>query len=139
MTPAHFDALYAAMFEYAKDRELFIKATFGGADHRLPVRIITELAWHSLFAHQLLIRPDAAQLLAFAEMRTHPYFRFLVPISVESTDSDILNPRGTWADESAYDIPAIKLVGMFRENFKKFEAHVRPRCPGRGASPATIV
>jgi phosphoenolpyruvate carboxykinase (ATP) len=42
---------------------------------------------------------------------------------VESTDSDILNPRGTWADESAYDIPAIKLVGMFRENFKKFEAH----------------
>ena len=46
MTPAHFDALYAAMFDYAKDRELFIKDAFGGADstHRLPVRIITELA-----------------------------------------------------------------------------------------------
>src|SRR6185312_13182700 len=57
ITPAHFDALYAAMFDYAKDRELFIKDAFGGADstHRLPVRIITELAWHSLFAHQLLI------------------------------------------------------------------------------------
>jgi phosphoenolpyruvate carboxykinase (ATP) len=67
MTPAHFDALYAAMFAYAKDRELFVKDAFGGADstHRLPVRIITELAWHSLFAHQLLIRPDAAQLKHF--------------------------------------------------------------------------
>jgi phosphoenolpyruvate carboxykinase (ATP) len=67
MTPAHFDALYAAMFEYAKTRELFIKDAFGGTDptHHLPVRIITELAWHSLFAHQLLIRPDAAQMKHF--------------------------------------------------------------------------
>ena len=29
------------------------------------MRIITELAWHSLFAHQLLIRPDADQLKHF--------------------------------------------------------------------------
>jgi phosphoenolpyruvate carboxykinase (ATP) len=67
MTAAHFDALYAAMFDYAKGRELFIKDAFGGADatHRLPVRIITELAWHSLFAHQLLIRPNTQQLKHF--------------------------------------------------------------------------
>ena len=67
MTPAHFDALYASMMSYAQGRELFAKDLFGGADlsHRLPVRIVTEYAWHSLFVHQLLIRPTAEQLKGF--------------------------------------------------------------------------
>ena len=67
MTTAHFDALYASMMSYAQGRELFAKDLFGGADlsHRLPVRIITEYAWHSLFVHQLLIRPTAEQLKGF--------------------------------------------------------------------------
>jgi len=29
------------------------------------VRIVTEYAWHSLFVHQLLIRPTAEQLKGF--------------------------------------------------------------------------
>jgi phosphoenolpyruvate carboxykinase (ATP) len=67
MTPAHFDALYADMMSHAQGRELFAKDLFGGADlsHRLPVRIVTEYAWHSLFVHQLLIRPTAEQLKGF--------------------------------------------------------------------------
>jgi phosphoenolpyruvate carboxykinase (ATP) len=64
MAPQAFDALFQAMMSYAQGRELFVKDLFGGADttHRLPVRIITEYAWHSLFVHQLLIRPTAEQL-----------------------------------------------------------------------------
>src|SRR6478736_2209212 len=71
MTPAHFDALYADMMKHAEGRELFAKDLFGGADlsHRLPVRVVTEYAWHSLFVHQLLIRPTADQLKGF-----HPEF-----------------------------------------------------------------
>jgi len=67
MSPAHFDALFASMISYAQGRELFAKDLFGGADlsHRLPVRIITEYAWHSLFVHQLLIRPTTEQLKSF--------------------------------------------------------------------------
>ncbi|HEX3810344.1 MAG TPA: phosphoenolpyruvate carboxykinase [Rhizomicrobium sp.] len=67
MTPAHFDALYADMMKFAEGRELFSKDLFGGADltYRLPVRIVTEYAWHSLFVHQLLIRPTAEQLKGF--------------------------------------------------------------------------
>ena len=68
MQPAHFDALYADMMDFAQGRELFAKDLFGGADleHRLPVRIVTEYAWHSLFVHQLLIRPTPDQLEGFA-------------------------------------------------------------------------
>jgi phosphoenolpyruvate carboxykinase (ATP) len=67
MTPAHFDVLLADMLAFAEGRELFAKDLFGGADltYRLPVRVITEYAWHSLFVHQLLIRPTADQLQGF--------------------------------------------------------------------------
>jgi phosphoenolpyruvate carboxykinase (ATP) len=43
---------------------LFAQDLIAGADpaHRLPVRVITELAWQSLFIRNLLIRPDADTL-----------------------------------------------------------------------------
>src|SRR6478752_9935125 len=67
MSPAHFDALYTDMMAHAEGRELFAKDLFGGADltHRISVRVVTEYAWHSLFVHQLLIRPTAEELKAF--------------------------------------------------------------------------
>jgi phosphoenolpyruvate carboxykinase (ATP) len=60
---AKFNALKERMMAHAKDRELFVQDTFVGADptYRLPVRIITELAWHSLFARTMFINNgDAA-------------------------------------------------------------------------------
>jgi hypothetical protein len=45
------------MITYAQGRELFAQDLYGGADqtHRLPVRVVTEFAWHSLFIQHLLI------------------------------------------------------------------------------------
>ncbi len=42
----------------------FVQDLFGGADktHRLPTRVLTELAWHSLFIQNLLIEPEAEEL-----------------------------------------------------------------------------
>jgi phosphoenolpyruvate carboxykinase (ATP) len=62
--------------------------------------------------------------LANVEMRIDPHFKFRVPVSVPGVDAKILNPRETWADKAAYDAQARKLVSMFRDNFRKFEAHV---------------
>jgi phosphoenolpyruvate carboxykinase (ATP) len=52
-----FNALKDRMMAHASGRELFVQDTFAGAapSYRLPVRIITELAWHSLFARTMFI------------------------------------------------------------------------------------
>src|SRR5215510_12203467 len=52
-----FNALKERMMAHARGRDLFVQDTFVGADvqYRLPVRIITDLAWHSLFARTMFI------------------------------------------------------------------------------------
>jgi phosphoenolpyruvate carboxykinase (ATP) len=54
---AKFNALKDRMMAHATGRDLFVQDTFVGADRtfRQPVRIITELAWHSLFARTMFI------------------------------------------------------------------------------------
>jgi phosphoenolpyruvate carboxykinase (ATP) len=53
----HFDALYQRLLNYVEGRELFVQDCYAGADprYRLAVRIITEQAWHSLFARHMFL------------------------------------------------------------------------------------
>ena len=62
-----FDGLLARMDEFCAQNEVYTQDVFACADpsHRLCVRIVTELAWHSLFARNLFIRPTADELLGF--------------------------------------------------------------------------
>lgn len=62
--------------------------------------------------------------LKHAEFRRDPFFGFEVPVAVPGIDPQILDPRATWPDPAQYDATAAKLVSMFIENFRQFEAHV---------------
>ena len=61
-----------------------------------------------------------------------PNFSVAVPTSCPDVPSNILNTRNTWADKSAYDIQAQRVVGMFVENFKTFADQVPPEVRSAG-------
>jgi phosphoenolpyruvate carboxykinase (ATP) len=46
----------------------------------------------------------------------------LIVTEVPDVPSDILRPRESWADKSAYDATAKKLAGLFNKNFKTYAA-----------------
>jgi phosphoenolpyruvate carboxykinase (ATP) len=52
--------------------------------------------------------------------RTDPVFGLAVPTTVPGVPTDILDPRGTWADPARYDAQARRMAEMFRENFTAF-------------------
>jgi len=63
-----FEALLARVKEYLADRDVFVFDGYAGADprYRANVRVITEQAWHNLFARNMFIREeDPAALAAF--------------------------------------------------------------------------
>jgi phosphoenolpyruvate carboxykinase (ATP) len=53
-------------------------------------------------------------------MRKDPIFGVDIPTQVPEVPSDILFPRDTWQDQTAYDAQALKLAGMFQNNFEKY-------------------
>jgi hypothetical protein len=74
--------------------------------------------------------------LAGAPTLRDPVFGFDVVTACPEVPSEILWPRDTWADKSAFDTAARKLAGLFVNNFKQYE------CGGseevRAASPVAF-
>ena len=67
MSKENFDTLLADFQAHAKGRKLFVQDLYGGADpkYRIKARVFTELALHSLFIRQLLIRPERSELESY--------------------------------------------------------------------------
>ncbi len=65
--PDKFERLKQDMLTYLGTKVLVIRELYACADpaHRLKVRLVSESAWHTLFAHDLFIRPSAAELADF--------------------------------------------------------------------------
>jgi len=51
-----------------------------------------------------------------------PFFNLKLPKHLEGINDEILNPRNTWEDKSAYDNQAQKLAQSFIDNFHRFDA-----------------
>ena len=56
--PDKFDALHHRLCAYLQAKDIFVEDCYAGVDerYRLPIRIISERAWHSLFARTMFIR-----------------------------------------------------------------------------------
>lgn len=57
----YFDKIYAKMRSYVRGKDLYVQDVYAGTDekYRLPVRIITETAWHNLFARNMFVLPKS--------------------------------------------------------------------------------
>ncbi len=84
-----------------------------GVGNRMPIK-----------ATRALLNAALDGSLNDAEFRKDPNFGFDVPVAVKGVDSEILDPRSTWADGAEYDRTAQKLVRLFIDNFAEFEEHV---------------
>ena len=58
-----------------------------------------------------------------AETKKIPYFNFEVPTSLPGVDTNILDPRNTYADASEWEEKAKDLAGRFIKNFAKYEGN----------------
>jgi len=56
-SPDKFDEMFSRMQGFLQGRDVFVQDCYVGADpdYRMPVRIITEFAWHSLFARNMFL------------------------------------------------------------------------------------
>ncbi|MCC6189630.1 MAG: phosphoenolpyruvate carboxykinase (ATP) [Anaerolineales bacterium] len=65
--PEHYQALLQDVKAYLDTKDLIVRDLYACADpaHRLRVRLVSESAWHTLFANNLFIRPTREELATF--------------------------------------------------------------------------
>ena len=65
--PKRYEILRARLTAYLQGRDLFVQDCYTGADpdHKMPIRVVNETAWHNLFARNMFIQePDPKKLMA---------------------------------------------------------------------------
>ena len=72
MDPQKFHVLRGRLLAYLQDRDIFVQDCFVGADprFRIPIRVVTETAWHSLFARNMFIQATPDELARHAPQFT---------------------------------------------------------------------
>ncbi len=63
----NYEKLFSKVSAYVQRKELFVTDVFAGwnKNYRIPVRIISESAWSSLFANHLFVTPTSEELNSF--------------------------------------------------------------------------
>ena len=58
-----------------------------------------------------------------APTKTIPYFNFVVPTQLAGVDTNILDPRNTYANAADWEVKAKDLAARFIKNFVKYEGN----------------
>lgn len=58
-----FESLYSRLLGYLQGRDVFVEDLYAGADeeYRLPVRFVTEYAWHGMFVRNMFLLPQSLE------------------------------------------------------------------------------
>ena len=58
-----FSGLYERMLDFIQGPDVFVQDVYVGAEdkYRVPVRVVTELAWHSMFARNMFLLPQSLE------------------------------------------------------------------------------
>jgi phosphoenolpyruvate carboxykinase (ATP) len=93
MSEAHFDNLHHRLMAHLQARELYVQDCFVGADpsFRLPIRVITETAWHSLFARDMFIQATPEELAHHVPQFTVIHApTFHASVEADGTNSEVV-------------------------------------------------
>jgi phosphoenolpyruvate carboxykinase (ATP) len=91
-SPDRFEELERRMSSYLQGKDVFVQDCFCGADpeFRMPVRIITQYAWHSLFIRNMFIQAKPEELSDFdPEFVVIDCPGFHANVEVDKTNSDV--------------------------------------------------
>jgi phosphoenolpyruvate carboxykinase (ATP) len=113
--PSKYAELLAAKMRRHNARVWLVNTGWGGGPYGVGKRI-------SLRNTRAIIDAIHGGALAGARTERDQTFGLNVVTECPGVPAEILVPRRTWADGAAYDAAANKLAGLFRENFKQYEA-----------------
>jgi phosphoenolpyruvate carboxykinase (ATP) len=121
--PQKYAELLAAKLRKHKTRMWLVNTGWSGGAYGVGKRI--------KLAHTRAII-DAIHNGTLAKIRTclDPIFGFALLPECPGVPNEILVPRSAWADKAAYDSTAKKLLGLFQENFRKYEGDVTATTAG---------
>jgi phosphoenolpyruvate carboxykinase (ATP) len=79
-----------------------------------------------------LVQAATSGALADVSFTQDPVFGFDVPRHCPDVPDEVLQPRGTWSDSSAYDGKAEELAKLFAANFAEYADHAAPEVRAAG-------
>ena len=124
--PSKYAELLAAKMKQHNARVWLVNTGWGGGPYGTGKRI-------SLKHTRAIIDAIHSGALKDAKRTVDPVFGFDIVTECPGVPNEILIPREAWGDKTAYDEVAGKLAGLFKENFKSYEAGASPEI--RAASP----
>ena len=123
--PAKYAELLAAKMTQHKTNAWLVNTGWSGGSYGTGTRMklsITRSIIDAIHSGELRSAPVARD----------PVFGFDVVTACPHVPADILTPRNAWQDQAAYDATAQKLAGLFRENFRSYEAGASEEVKGAG-------
>jgi phosphoenolpyruvate carboxykinase (ATP) len=109
--PSVYAAILARKMKEHRTRCILLNTGWSGGAYGTGKRISIKLT-------RALLNAALSGEIDTVETVRHPVFNLKMPKAIRGVDSDMLDPRNTWADKSAYDAQAGKLRDLFRKNYE---------------------